>query len=160
VVLCRCGLRYSSTVRFLGSPPAVVDHGTAVWCLLRVRAASRVRPADRADRPLWDRNREDARLNLKTRPRWIAGYYIPAQVPAPPVARVRPSRPRGYTILIPFSAVASHTQSQICWSEYHQTHGDGFAHVTRRDERVPRARRAPAEHALEVRPFSHDTEPL
>ena len=64
-------------------------------------------------------------------------------------------------------AVVSHdtpksdpVRSQICWSEYQQTHGDGFAHATRRDERVPRARRAPAEHALEVRPVSLDTEPL
>ena len=137
-----------------GSSTLNTPRWTGDCSVLRVRAArgpaaSRARPADRADRPSWDRNREDARLNLKTRPRWI--FYD-----------------RGHTlltiryraILIPFSAVASHTQSQICWSEYHQTHGDGFAHVTRRDERVPRARRAPAEHALEVRPFSHDTEPL
>jgi hypothetical protein len=79
VVLCRCGLRYSSTV---GSPPAV-DHGTAEFAAC-ARGKARVRPADRADRPSWDRNREDARLNLKTRPRWIAGYYIPAPVPARP----------------------------------------------------------------------------
>jgi hypothetical protein len=81
VVLCRYGPDYGSSTngKVPPRPRGPVDRGR--HSVLRVRAArwpaaSRARPADRADRPSWDRNREDARLNLKTRPR--LGYRLDA----------------------------------------------------------------------------------